>query len=208
MKRRTERDIIIAARTLSVIFNPFYLPLLGMVIMFLFSYLNMLPWAYKLLVIVMVACFTILLPTVLINFYRKYNGWTLFQLGMKERRVIPYIISSLCYLGCIYIMHSIHIPHFMGNILLTALFIQLICAAINLWWKISTHSAAIGGVIGAVMAYAIIFDFNPLWWLCLLILVSGAVGSSRIILHQHTVAQVFAGNIVGGVCAFIIILFL
>lgn len=199
---------MIAAKTLSTIFNPFYLPLLGIVALFLFSYLNMLPWAYKFIVIVLVGCFTILLPTVLINFYRKYNGWTLFQLGAKERRVVPYVISSLCYLGCIYIMHTIHIPHFMASVLLSALIIQLICAAINLWWKISTHSAAAGAAVGALMAFAIIFDFNPIWWLCLFLIISGAVGSSRIILHQHTVAQVFTGSIVGGVFTFLTILFL
>lgn len=208
MKKLRDKDIIIAAKILSAIFSPFYLPVVGMLVLFLFSYLSLLPWAYKIMVLLLVSCFTIFLPTTLIRLYRKFNGWTLLQFVSKERRVVPYLISSLCYLGGIYLMNIIHIPHFMSSILLAALAIQLICAVINLWWKISTHSAAIGGVIGAVMSFAIIFDFNPMWWLCLLILLSGAVGTSRIILHQHTVAQVTTGSVLGAICAFYITLFL
>lgn len=208
MKNIKDKDIIIAAKTLSAIFSPFYLPVVGMLVLFLFSYLSMLPWSYKIMVLILVACFTILLPTALIRLYRKFNGWTLFQFVSKERRVIPYIISSLCYLGGIHLMNIVHIPHFMSTILFAALVIQIVCAVINLWWKISTHSAAIGGVIGAVMAFAIVFDFNPIWWLCLLILLSGAVGTSRIILHQHTVAQVTVGSVLGAVIAFIVMLFI
>ncbi|MDY6287435.1 MAG: hypothetical protein SPL65_08985, partial [Lachnospiraceae bacterium] len=42
---------------------------------------------------VLVPIFTILLPTYLIHFYRKYQGWTLIELGRKERRMVPYVIS-------------------------------------------------------------------------------------------------------------------
>ena len=149
--------------------------------------------------------FTVLLPTLLIHLYRKYQGWTLHELGMKERRMVPYIISIVCYFACYYIMNLYHIPHFISSILITALAIQIICALINVWWKISTHSAAIGGVTGALMSFALLFHFNPTWWLCLAILFAGLVGSSRIILKQHTLSQVNVGFIVGLISAFYII---
>ncbi len=44
-----EKNIILAARTISIVFTPFYLPVLGLVALFLLSYLNRLvPWYYKL----------------------------------------------------------------------------------------------------------------------------------------------------------------
>ncbi|WP_304152328.1 hypothetical protein [Hoylesella buccalis] len=201
-----EKNIILAARTISIVFTPFYLPVLGLVALFMLSYLNRLvPWYYKLTVIMMVYLFTVLLPTLLIHLYRKYQGWTLHELGMKERRMVPYIISIVCYFACYYIMNLYHIPHFISSILITALAIQIICALINVWWKISTHSAAIGGVTGALMSFALLFQFNPTWWLCLAILFAGLVGSSRIILKQHTLSQVNVGFIVGLISAFYII---
>ena len=58
MKR--EKQFILAARIVSMVFTPFYLPFMGMVILFVFSYLSLFPWAYKLQVLCMVYLFTIL----------------------------------------------------------------------------------------------------------------------------------------------------
>jgi membrane-associated phospholipid phosphatase len=91
----------------------------------------------------------------------------------------------------------------MRGVLVGALGIQIACAFINLWWKISTHCAGTGGAIGALVAYSIVFGFNPTGWLCLLILISGLVGSSRMLLRQHTLMQVVAGTIVGCICGFL-----
>ena len=201
-----EKDIILTARVMSIVFPPFYLPLVGLIALFTFSYMAMMPWRYKLLVLALVYVFTILLPTVLIHVYRRYQGWTLIELGAKERRMVPYILSILCYFSCYYLMNVLHFPHFMSRILMAALLIQVICALINVWWKISTHTAAIGGVAGALMAFAIIFDFNPVWWLCVVFLIAGLLGTSRIILRQHSLLQVCAGFVVGAVSGFWIIL--
>lgn len=200
------KKIIIAARVMSAIFTPFYLPIVGLVALFVFSYLGLLPWAYKLLVLGMVYLFTILVPTLLIHLYHRYQGWTPLQIGVKERRMVPYAVSIFCYFACYYLMTRLRIPSFMARILMAALLIQIVCAIVNVWWKISTHTAAIGGVTGALMAFSILFAFNPVWWLCFALLVSGMVGSSRIILHQHTLGQVLAGYGIGLLIGFIVII--
>lgn len=199
------KTIIIAARVMSIIFTPFYLPLFGLIVLFFFTYLSMLPLSYKLLVLSMVYLFTILIPTVMIHLYRRYQGWTPIELGTKERRMVPYIISILCYFLCFYLMELFHIPHFMGSILVAALLIQVLCAMINVWWKVSTHTAAIGGVGGALISFSGIFMFNPVWWFCLVVLTGGAVGTSRMILRQHTLPQVLAGFCLGMLTAYIVI---
>ncbi|GAA6529884.1 membrane protein [Segatella asaccharophila] len=200
-----DRQIIKGARVMSMIFTPFYLPLLGLVILFLFSYMSLLPLSYKLTVLLFVYLLTILVPTLLIHLYRKHRGWKPIDLGRKERRIVPYIISILCYFICIYTMNRLHVPRFISIIVVAALVVQMVCALINIWWKISTHSAAIGGVAGAVLAFAEIFAYDPTWWLCLVLILSGMVCSSRMILRQHSLAQVTAGFLVGLFCAFVII---
>lgn len=196
------------ARIISLVFTPFYLPIVGLVALFLFSYMNLMPWGYKFQVLTMVYLLTVVLPTVLIRFYRHYHGWSLFELGSKERRMVPYVISILCYFICIYLMDYLHIPHFMSSIVTAALFVQIACALINVWWKISTHTAAIGGVAGALFVFAEFFGFNPVWWLCLVFILAGILGTSRMILRQHSLAQVIAGFFVGIVCSVVGIIFL
>ena len=196
------------ARIISLVFTPFYLPIVGLVALFLFSYMNLMPWGYKFQVLTMVYLLTVVLPTLLIRFYRHYHGWSLFELGSKERRMVPYVISILCYFTCIYLMDYLHIPHFMSSIVTAALFVQIACALINVWWKISTHTAAIGGVAGALFVFAEFFGFNPVWWLCLVFILAGILGTSRMILRQHSLAQVVAGFFVGIVCSVVGIIFL
>ena len=64
-----------------MVFTPFYLPIVGLMSLFFLSYLSLMPTAYKLQVLTLVYFFTILLPTVLIHLYRKYQGWNLIELG-------------------------------------------------------------------------------------------------------------------------------
>ncbi len=200
-----EKHLILAARVMSMIFTPFYLPMVGLIALFMFSYMRLLPWSYKLQVLLLVYFFTILLPTLFIHLYRRYHGWSLIELGAKERRMVPYVISIVCYFTCYYVMTLLQIPRFMARILVAALLVQVLCAIINVWWKISTHTAAIGGVAGALMAFAFLFMFNPVWWLCLVFVVGGMVGSSRLILRQHTLWQVVAGFLLGMISTFAVL---
>ena len=191
-----------------MLFTPFYLPIIGITLLFLFSYLNMFPWSYKIQVLLMVYLFTVMLPALLIHVYRRYQGWNLIELGHREKRMIPYILSIISYFTCVYVMERLHMPHFMGSIIVAALAVQIVCALINIWWKISTHTAAIGGVAGALFAFSYYLGFNPVWWLCLVIIVAGMVGTSRMILRQHSLSQVVGGFAVGFICAALSILFL
>lgn len=201
-----EKNIILISRVVSMMFTPFYLPLVGLAALFFFSYLNTFPLYYILMVMGIVWLFTVLMPTMLIHLYRRYHGWTPIQLGVRERRMVPYVISILCYFICFYILSLRHTPHTITSILIAALAVQMLCAMTNVWWKVSTHSAAIGGVAGGLLSFSLIFNFNPVWWLCLVILLGGMVGTSRMILRQHTLPQVVVGFFMGLLCSAVTIL--
>ena len=201
-----ERQIIIAARVASMLFTPFYLPILGLVALFFLSYLSQYPFRYKFNVLAVVYFFTILLPTFLIHLYCNYQGWTPIELGSRERRIVPYLISILSYFVCFYMMGLMHIPFFMRSIVASALIIQIVCAIVNSWWKISTHTAGIGGVAGALLVFSDIFRFNPTWWMCFVIVIAGILGTSRMLLRQHTLPQVLVGFFTGFACAILAIL--
>lgn len=191
---------------LSTIFTPFYLPVVGVVVLFLFSYLSLLPLLYKGLVLLITYIFTILMPTMLIHLYRHYQGWSIMHLFSQEGRMIPYVISIACYFSCFYLMNQLHVPHIISSVIVAALFLQIICAIINVWFKISTHTAAIGAFTGALMAFAEIFAFNPLWWFSVLTIVGGLVGTSRMMLRVHSLHQVVYGYLIGLVIAFLTVI--
>lgn len=200
-----EKNIIFTARIMSMIFTPFYLPIVGLIALFIFSYMSLLPMMYKLVMLAMVYLLTVVAPSLLIHLYRLCQGWTSHELGRKERRLVPYIISIVCYFACFFWMEYRNTPRVISIIVVVALTIQMVCALINIWWKISTHTAAIGGVAGGLISYSIVFSFNPLWWLCFVLILAGAVGTARMILRQHSLSQVIGGFLVGAACAILVI---
>ena len=200
-----EKNIIFTARIMSMIFTPFYLPIVGLIALFIFSYMSLLPMMYKLVMLAMVYLLTVVAPSLLIHLYRLCQGWTSHELGRKERRLVPYIISIVCYFACFFWMEYRNTPRVISIIVVVALIIQMVCALINIWWKISTHTAAIGGVAGGLISYSIAFSFNPLWWLCFVLILAGAVGTARMILRQHSLSQVIGGFLVGAACAILVI---
>ncbi len=200
-----EKNIIFTARLMSMIFTPFYLPIVGLIALFIFSYMSLLPMIYKLVMLAMVYLLTVVAPSLLIHLYRLCQGWTSHELGRKERRLVPYIISIVCYFACFFWMEYRNTPRVISIIVVVALTIQMVCALINIWWKISTHTAAIGGVAGGLVSYSIAFSFNPLWWLCFVLILAGAVGTARMILRQHSLSQVVTGFLVGVACAILVI---
>ena len=203
----TEKRLILASRVISSIISPFYLPVFGMIVLFMFTYLGMLDTWLKLRVLFIVYIFTVAIPTYLIRLYHYYHGWTPIQIGSKERRMVPYVIAIVCYFICYYILNLLHMPHFIGTVIVAALVLQVVCALVNLRWKVSTHSAAIGGVIGALIAFSFLFTFNPTWWLFFLFFMAGLVGTSRMILRQHTLIEVSMGFLIGIVVAFLAVMY-
>lgn len=204
-----QRDtLFMAARIISAIFTPFMVPFVAFLLLFFFTYLRVLPLQYKLTVLIMVYCFTILLPMLGIYLLQKINGWTLQELGNRKKRFIPYLITIMSHTGCFLTMYRIHLPRYMSGIIIATLLCMVICTSINLKWKISTHMASCGMIIGGLLSYSFIFQFNPIWWLCGFILLAGMLGSARIIVRQHTLNEVGGGFWVGLFCGIIGILFI
>ncbi len=200
------RQLIRMAKLLSSLFMPLYAPLWVFFGLFLFSYLKMLPWGYKLFILGMVYLFTVFIPTVGISFIRIFKRWTRLELSHREHRHMPYIVTLLSYTACLVLMTKINTAMFFRGVVMAALISQIICITINAWWKVSTHMVGMGGLVGALNAFSILFFYNPVWPFCGLLLLSGALGTSRIILRQHTLAQVLVGFGIGYVCAMIFIL--
>lgn len=202
-----EKRIIQISKFLSVVLSPFYAPLWAFLWLLLFTRLQVLPWVYKAWLLGMVFFFTIFIPRISINLFRYFNHLTHWQLSHREHRHMPYILTLLSYGCCLVLLSQANAWMFFRSIILASLLAQLICVVVNLWWKISTHMVGMGGLVGMTIAFSYTFYFNPLVPLCLLLLLSGLLGTSRMVLRQHSLGQVLTGFAVGFVCVFLCLLF-
>lgn len=200
-----DRTLIRTARVISAIFTPFSIPFLAFLILFLFSYLRIMPIQYKLIVFGVVYCFTILMPTLTIFLFRKINGFSPEDLGERKRRFMPFLLTITSYVFCLVMMHRLNIPWYMTGIILAALIMMVICIVVNLKWKLSEHMAGVGAIVGGLVSFSALFGYNPVWWLCLFILIAGVLGTARIILQHHTLGEVLVGFAVGLICSLLVL---
>lgn len=200
-----DRSLIRTARVISAIFTPFSIPFLAFLILFLFSYLRIMPIQYKLIVLGVVYCFTILMPTLTIFLFRKINGFSPEDLGERKRRFMPFLLTITSYVFCLVMMHRLNIPWYMTGIILAALIMMVICIIVNLKWKLSEHMAGVGAILGGLVSFSALFGYNPVWWLCLFILIAGVLGTARIILQHHTLGEVLVGFAVGLICSLLVL---
>ena len=200
-----DKTMLRVARITSIVFTPFSIPFLAFLVLFLFSYLRIMPILYKGIVLGIVYCFTILTPTITIFLFRKINGFARQELSERKKRYVPILLTIISYVFCLLMKRKLNIPWYMNGINFVSLVISIICFLVNLKWKLSEHMAGMGGIIGGLVSFSALFSYNPVVWLCLFILIAGILGSARIVLGHHTLGEVLSGFVVGLVCSFLIL---
>lgn len=184
-------------KSISFIFHPIIMPLLGVV--FYFSKTpRYFPKELEAAKIISLIILTILLP-ILIYFLLKTLGKThSIYLKTTKERIIPLIINLvITFLIILRVLPSNQIIElyffFLGIFIST--FVCLVLAILN--YKASIHMIAISGVFMFAIGFSIHFSKNINGTLVLLALIAGAVGTSRLHLKAHTDIELIFGFFIG-----------
>lgn len=123
-------------------------------------------------------------------------------------RVLPLILSSFFYYIGYLILQRVPLFPIYQLFLIASILVQIALIIISLRWKISAHSAAIGGLVGGFFALAFRLQESPVLILITLIFIAGMVGTARLILEKHTSSQVYAGFLLGLLIMNMVIMFI
>jgi membrane-associated phospholipid phosphatase len=185
------------SRITSLLFHPLLIPTWGFLLLSNSGfYFAMLPWSVKKFLLLIVFIFTCLLPALsigLLSLSPRFN----MKMEKSTDRILPMLISSICYYMGYLILERMPLFPLFNLFLVASILVQIALILVSFKWKISAHSAAIGGLIGGFMAMSFRLQENPVLILSFLILVAGMVGTSRLILLKHTKAEVYAGFTIG-----------
>ena len=111
-------------------------------------------------------------------------------------RVIPFVFTLLFYGASVFFLTGIEGLLVVKYFMLAASIALLITLGFSFFWKISAHMVGMGGATGFLFALTILgADVNI--FLLLAVLLSGAVGSSRLTLQEHSPLQIYTGYLVG-----------
>lgn len=196
------------ARVTSIVFHPLLIPTLGFLLLFNSGfYFALLPWSVKKFILLVVFLSTCVLPALSIGLLALSPRFDL-QMEKSTDRVLPLILSSIYYYLGYLVLQRLPVYPIYNFFLLASILVQIVLLIVTLRWKISAHSAAIGGLLGGFMALSARLGENPVLILTALILSAGLVGTSRLILEKHSNLQVYSGFLLGFLVMALAVLFL
>lgn len=187
------------ANILSILLYPLFMPFYG-VLLLCKDLLRMYPQVdigdLKVLLIVTVL-FTLAMP--LSSFYILYKRGRLTDLYMTNprERTLPYLIS-ICFIALwVWMLYTIGVPIAAVWAAGASVVVLLVVCIINIWWKISSHLAAIGGLTGSVMTWCAGVGYQHTGLFILLFTIALLLMYARLYLNAHTPLQVVAGYLLG-----------
>jgi membrane-associated phospholipid phosphatase len=182
MRLDTKRRI---ANLTSDILNPI---VLGLVLIVLFSFavasgaLEAVKWS---LILIAVS----ILPVYLILFYmvRKGKIDNIFTV-VREQRTMIYVVGGICAVVACLVLILLEAPPELVAAAVAGLSAAVIYLCVNLWWKISLHTAFVSA---SVVLLVILYG----WVAVVSIVLLPLMFWSRVELKRHSPAQVVAGAI-------------
>lgn len=188
----------IAAKIISVILHPLFIPVYGMLIILsaptLFGFL---PFSVKRILLTIILINNVAVPLLFIPYF-KYRGiiksW---RMESREERVLPLVITNFFYLVSLYIFWRFHLPLFIKSFVLASAVMSTIVTVINFWWKISVHSVGAGALVALVIVLALTMHSQLIFLLMGSILAAGLVLTARLYEGSHSPIEVWAGFFTG-----------
>jgi hypothetical protein len=192
------------ARFFSLLFHPLLIPtyffILSLHLPFHFSMI--IPSQLKWVIIGLVFITTFVIPALLISIF-SFGMKKLVNPDEREERYLPLAIAIVFNFLAYYLLNQVQLSPIFNIFNLGATSLLVFCLLITLGWKISVFMAGAGAFTGALLGLAITLDINIVFILLLTILISGAVGFSRMLSKKHTPAQIYVGFLLGAVTMFL-----
>lgn len=171
------------ANLLSNVLSPFWVSLLIIVLLAFNSTsspFDALKWVF-------IAVLLSVLPIFLVIFYLVRSGRldAVFT-NVREQRTKIYLLAGLCAIVGYIILRYLGAPKMLVATFTAGLLTTLVFMCINLWWKISLHTALVAGAVTLlVMLYG--------WIAMVPVVLVPLIGWARIELEYHSLAQVATG---------------
>ena len=188
----------ITARTLTMVFNPFLMPIYGLLIIMnsptIFNYLSK---DIKKLLLFIVFINNGVLPFMFLSYMKIRNfisDWLIFNRG---ERMVPMFTSAIFYGLTVYITYKFNIPAFVKTYFVAALVMAVLLGIVSFWMKASVHAAGMGSIVALIIVMIIKTQVPLIGYLISSIVLTGLVMSARLWLNAHSVKEIWVGLVLG-----------
>jgi hypothetical protein len=190
--------LITISRIISYLVHPLWIPLTGVVLILKTGiYEAWVPKEIMQWILTVVVLCTLLIPLIVIPFMMLLGAGNSMKFQNNRIRVVLYFVASISYYIAFYLITRYSTNHAIAHFLLGAFFSAFFVAAITMFWRISAHMMAIGGLAGFVLALSVKYYADLMLLFSGLLVLAGIVGTTRLLLKEHNLGQVSAGFFAG-----------
>lgn len=195
------------AKLISYVFHPVFMPVLLSIALW-----RLMPAAFagiphRSLVFGLISLIstTVFFPLVTVALLKALGFIKSIQMRISKDRVIPLIATMIFYFWAERVFsHPFKIeqrelfwPEIIQILLLGSFWGVILLFIGSIFFKISMHTTAAGGAIGIMVVLLFLSPINMLTALLTTIVIGGIVGTARLILREHTVAEIWMGYAIG-----------
>lgn len=138
----------------------------------------------------LVALFYSVIPMVIMVRGARRGRWDGHWVRERERRMVPFLLCLVSTVAGLVIMLAGGAPRPVVALSWSMIATLLAVLVITRWWKVSVHATVAGGAVATVVLL-----YGP--WYLLLVPALALVCWSRVMVEDHTVAQVVVGALLG-----------
>jgi hypothetical protein len=198
--RQQSRAERLFAHLVSFIFHPLFIPLY--VSLFLLFVHPLLFAGYepkgKLKLLGTVFVNLTMLPAITVFLCWRLKFIDSVFLHTQKDRIIPLAAAMIFYFWCWFVLRNFaEIPVLFRQFLLGCFIIVIVAWLANIYFKISLHGLAMGGMLCFIFMVIYGSDGGSAQFLALAIFVSGLVCTSRLLISAHYPFEVYAGLMLG-----------
>jgi len=198
--------VSLLAHFFSVVFHPLFIPfyVVAFLVNYHPSYFTGFNFYLKFEILRSVAVNTVLFPAFSLLVMKGLGFVKSFYLHTREDRIGPYLANMIFYFWMARVFFNFKpeitpvLAAFMTGVFLTT----AVALIANIFNKVSMHAIGCGGMLGI---FIIIMNSNSMlmtWPLCIALLITGIVCTSRLLVSDHTQKEIYLGLAIGLVCQF------
>lgn len=187
-----------SAKIVSFFFHPLLMPTFGLLLIFHSgTYLETINSEAKNFLYLIIGFSTCILPVLSLPVFIYRKLIKNIEMDLRYQRITPTIIALIFYFLGFYLLKNLPMPAILIAYISSIVAVASIALLITIWWKISFHTLAIGGITGALIALSLRLDADVQYFIMISVITAGVIATARLRLNAHNSLQVVTGFIIG-----------
>ncbi len=119
------------------------------------------------------------------------------QMHDSKDRIIPLMGTMIFYFWAYHVFSNIESPFILRVLLLGTFWGVIVLFMVNIFFKVSMHTMAAGGVLGLVIVLMVTSPVSMIVPLFFTIIIAGVIGTARMLLGAHHQSEIWVGYLLG-----------